>query len=215
MLDGEELTLRRTGAASALASRYLSRADAAVLLMVGTGKLAPHLIAAHAAVRNFDEILIWGRRPEAAAELAASLASSPFVLRAVDDLEAAARRADIICCATLAMEPLIRGKWLRPGQHLDLVGAFRPDMSEADTDAIVHADVYVDSLDGATREAGEIVQAIRSGRLDQSAILGDLFSLTRGTCPRRRSDDAITLFKSVGHALEDLAAAELATTGTK
>jgi ornithine cyclodeaminase len=215
MLDGAELTLRRTGAASALASRYLSRPDAAVLLMVGTGNLAPHLIAAHAAVRNLDEVLIWGRRPEAAAELAARLAPASFVLRAVDDLEAAARRADIICCATLATEPLIRGEWLRPGQHLDLVGAFRPDMSEADTDAIVRADVYVDSLAGATAEAGEIVQAIRSGRLHQEAILGDLFSLARGTCPPRTSEDAITLFKSVGHALEDLAAAELATAATK
>jgi len=217
ILDGTELTLRRTGASSALASKYLSRADAAVFLMVGTGKLAPHLIAAHAAVRDFDEVLIWGRRPGAAAELAATLTATllpgPFALTVADDLEQAVRRADIVCCATLATDPLIRGKWLRPGQHLDLVGAFRPDMSEADTEAIVRADVYVDTLAGATAEAGEIVQAMQSGLLQPGDILGDLFSLTRGTCPGRESDDAITLFKSVGNALEDLAAAELATAG--
>jgi ornithine cyclodeaminase len=164
-------------------------------------------------VRNFDEVMIWGRRPGAAAELAATLAPAPFALTVVDDLERAVRRADIICCATLATEPLIRGKWLLPGQHLDLVGAFRPDMSEADTDAVMRAQVYVDTLAGATAEAGEIVQAMQSGLLRRSDILGDLFSLTRGTCPGRQSDDAITLFKSVGNALEDLAAAELATAG--
>jgi ornithine cyclodeaminase len=215
ILDGTELTLRRTGASSALASRYLSRQDSAVFLMVGTGKLAPHLVAAHAAVRNFDEVMLWGRRPGAAAELAANLAATlapaPFTLTVVDDLEGAVRRADIICCATLATEPLIRGRWLLPGQHLDLVGAFRPDMSEADTDALMRAQVYVDTLAGATAEAGEIIQAMQGGLLDRSDILGDLFSLTRGTCPGRQSDDAITLFKSVGSALEDLAAAELAT----
>jgi ornithine cyclodeaminase len=208
-----ELTLRRTGASSALASKYLSRADAAVLLMVGTGRLAPHLVAAHAAVRDFDEVMIWGRRPGAAAELAARLAPASFALTATDDLEEAVSRADIICCATLATEPLIRGKWLLPGQHLDLVGAFRPDMSEADVDAIMRAQVYVDTLAGATTEAGEIVQAMQSGLLDRRDIVGDLYSLARGTCPGRKSDDAITLFKSVGNALEDLAAAELAMAG--
>jgi len=217
ILDGMELTLRRTGASSALASRYLSRADASVFLMVGTGKLAPHLVAAHASVRNFDEVMIWGRRPGAAAELAATLAATlapaSFALTSVDDLEEAVRRADIICCATLATEPLIRGKWLLPGQHMDLVGSYRPDMSEADMDAIVRAQVYVDTLAGATAEAGEIVQAMQSGLLDRGDIVGDLYSLARGTCPGRKSDDAITLFKSVGNALEDLAAAEMAMAG--
>jgi ornithine cyclodeaminase len=217
ILDGMELTLRRTGASSALASKYLSRADATVFLMVGTGKLAPHLVAAHASVRDFDEVMIWGRRPGAAAELAATLATTlapaSFALTAVDDLEEAVRRADIICCATLATEPLIRGQWLLPGQHLDLVGAFRPDMSEADTDAVLRSEVYVDTLAGATAEAGEIVQAMQSGLLDRRDIVGDLFSLVRGTCPGRKSVDAITLFKSVGNALEDLAAAEMAMAG--
>ncbi|MEX2126473.1 MAG: ornithine cyclodeaminase family protein [Woeseia sp.] len=215
IFDGAELTLRRMAASSALASRYLSRKDAKSLLMVGTGKLAPHLICAHATVRELSAVRIWGRRPIAAVQLAASLAPASFTPTAVDDLEAAARHADIISCATLATEPLIKGAWLHPGQHLDLVGAFRPDMSEADGEAISRSEVYVDTLSGALAEAGEIVQAMESGRLKRNDIVGDLFALTRGTCPPRQSADAITLFKSVGSALEDLAAAELASAGVR
>ena len=213
IFDGSELTLRRTAASSALASRYLSRADASKFLMVGTGKLAPHLIAAHSVVRSIDEVMIWGRRRQAAQNLAVSLGSHPCAVTVVDDLEEAVAGSDIVSCATLATEPLIRGKWLHAGQHLDLVGAFRPDMREADADAIVRADVYVDTLAGATKEAGDIVQAIESGELEEESIVGDLFALTRGTCRRRESPTAITLFKSVGTALEDLAAAELAAAG--
>jgi ornithine cyclodeaminase len=213
ILDGTELTLRRTAAASALASTYLSQKEAKSLLMVGTGKLAPHLISAHGTVRELNDVMIWGRRPNAAAELAATLAPASFTLTPVNDLEAAVRRADIICCATLASNPLIKGEWLHAGQHLDLVGAFRPDMSEADGDAVARSEVYVDTFPGALAEAGEIVQAIRCGRLERSGIIGDLFALTRGTCRARESAESITLFKSVGTALEDLAAAELATVG--
>jgi ornithine cyclodeaminase len=210
MLDGAELTVRRTAAASALASRYLSRADASTLLMVGTGKLAPHLIRAHATVRPLERVLIWGRRSESARQVAESLANEPYAITVAEDLESSARTADIISCATLATEPLIKGQWLREGQHLDLVGAFTPQMSEADSEAVARSDVYVDTRAGALAEAGEIVQALASGTLDRSDIVGDLFDLTRGTCAPRRSPTAITLFKSVGSAIEDLAAAELA-----
>ncbi len=211
MLDGAELTVRRTAAASALASKYLSRADASTLLMVGTGKLAPHLIRAHAAVRPLKRVLIWGRRLESAQRLADGFVDEPYSVTAVEDLEAAVKAADIVTCATLATEPLIKGRWLREGQHLDLVGSFTPQMSEADGDAVAVSDVYVDTYAGAVAEAGEIVQALASGKLERAAIVGDLFALTRGTCPPRRSPQAITLFKSVGSAIEDLAAAELAT----
>lgn len=211
ILDGAELTARRTAAASALASKYLSRADAATLLMVGAGKLAPHLIRAHATVRKLSQVLIWGRRPESARQLADALLNEPFSITLVNDLKAAVKRADIISCATLATEPLIRGQWLHDGQHLDLVGAFRADMSEADGEAVSLADVYVDTCAGALAEAGEIIQAVTNGLLKETDIVGDLFGLTRGTCHPRRSPQAITLFKSVGTALEDLAAAELAT----
>ncbi len=210
MLDGTELTLRRTAAASALASSFLSREDANSLLMVGTGNLAPHLIAAHATVRSIREVRIWGRRMDAARQLAETLADAEFSVTVAEDLESAAREADIISCATLATEPLIVGEWLSAGQHIDLVGAFRPNMCEVDEAAIVRADVYVDTRAGAISEAGEIVQAMRSGAISAADIKGELAELAAGEIVGRSNDSAVTLFKSVGTALEDLVAAELA-----
>jgi ornithine cyclodeaminase len=135
-LDGSELTLRRTSAASALASRHLSPPQASRLLMVGSGRLAPHLIASHALVRPIREVRIWGRDFGRARDLAASLAGGALSVEPVADLEAATRWADIVSCATLSRQPLVLGAWLRPGQHLDLVGSFTPDMREVDDDAI-------------------------------------------------------------------------------
>ncbi len=210
LIDGPMLTLKRTAAASALASSYLSRPDSERLLMVGTGALAPHLIMAHAAVRPICNVLIWGRNLEKAAKLAKRLTRREFRVEATDDLASAAEGAHVISCATLSPDPLVRGDWLRPGQHLDLVGAFRPDMRETDDTAIRRARVFVDTRDGACQEAGDIVQPLESGVLDADDIAGDLFDLTRGERAGRRFYDQITLFKSVGTALEDLAAAELA-----
>jgi alanine dehydrogenase len=209
LLDGTALTLRRTAAASALAAGFLARPDSAVHLMVGTGALAPHLVAAHAAVRPIRQTRIWGRDPQKAAALAARLVAAGTAATPVAELEAAAASADIITCATLSQEPLIRGAWLRPGTHLDLVGGYTPEMREADDSAIARARIYVDT-DAALREAGDIVQPLRSGHLAPERIVGDLFGLTRGICPGRRDPGEITLFKSVGTALEDLAAAQLA-----
>ena len=210
ILDGTELTLRRTAAASALASSYLSRKDAQSLLMVGTGNLAPHLIAAHATVRPIREVRIWGRRPAQATRIADMFSAAEFSVTVAEDIEDAARGTDIISCATLATEPLIMGEWLSAGQHLDLVGAFKSDMCEVDEAAVVRADIYVDTKAGALSEAGEIVQAISSGALRESDITGELSELASGSVNGRIHDEAITLFKSVGTALEDLAAAELA-----
>ena len=208
LLDGTALTLRRTAAASALAADFLARPDSAVHLMVGTGALAPHLVAAHRAVRPIRETRIWGRDPKKAAALAARLAHSGIAAAPVSGLEEAVAAADIITCATLAKEPLIHGAWLRPGTHLDLVGGYTPDMREADDEAIARSRVFIDT-DAALREAGDIVQPLRSGHLARERIVGDLFDLVRGICPGRRDPAEITLFKSVGSALEDLAAAEL------
>ena len=210
MLDGTELTLRRTAAASALASNYLSRSDSARLLMVGTGNVAPYLIAAHATARPIAEICIWGRRKDAAAKLAATLAASSFTVSVADDLEEAVGVADIISCATLAIDPLIRGECLKSGQHLDLVGAYKPDMREADGAAASRADIYVDTRAGAMSEAGDILLAISDGSIQTSDIKGELRDLVTGAVGGRTSDESITLFKSVGTAIEDLAAAELA-----
>jgi alanine dehydrogenase len=210
LLDGPSLTLRRTAAASALAALYLARADSARHLMVGTGALAPHLIAAHRAMRPIRETRIWGRDPDKAAALAQRLKGEGIAAAPVADLARAVAEADIVTCATLSHEPLIHGGWLRPGSHLDLVGGYTPAMREADDAAVARARVFVDTLDGATREAGDIVQPLRSGVLNPDMIAGDLFALTRGAARGRTSAAEITLFKSVGTALEDLAAAKLA-----
>ena len=209
LLDGEELTLRRTGAASALASRCLSAPGAERLAMVGTGQLAPHLIESHALVRPIREVRIWGRRAERAGAVAASLSRPQLRVEAVDDLEAAVRWADIVSCATLSQQPLVRGAWLREGQHLDLVGAFTPRMCEADDEALARAELYVDTRVGALAESGEIVGAMARGVIGAQSVRAELNELASGRF-RRSHPAAITLFKSVGTALEDLAAAELA-----
>jgi ornithine cyclodeaminase len=210
LIAGRALTVRRTAAASALAASYLARVDARHLVMVGTGALAPALIEAHAAVRPIARVSVWGRDGAKARALAARFAGAAFAVAATDDLEAAVRAADVVSCATLARDPLVRGAWLAPGAHLDLVGGFTPQMREADDAAIRRSAVFVDTRDGATQEAGDIVQPLASGVLTREAIRADLYDLARGTAPGRTAPDEITLFKSVGSALEDLAAAQLA-----
>jgi ornithine cyclodeaminase len=213
VLDGTELTRRRTAAASALAARHLARPDACRLLMVGTGALAPHIIESHAVVRPITSVRVWGRRKDRAQEIARCYAER-FDAAAADDLEAAVRWADIISCATLADSPLVRGAWLHAGQHLDLIGSFAPHMREADDDALLRAGIYVDTRAGALAESGELVQAIANGVITAAGIRGELRDLALGSVAGRRSAEEITLFKSVGTAIEDLAAAELALRGT-
>jgi ornithine cyclodeaminase len=205
-LDGQALTLWRTAAASALAATYLARPDARRMVMGGAGALAPHLVAAHAAVRPIAEVAIWNRNPERSRALAARLDRPGLRVTATEDLAGAVASADIVSAATMSREPLIRGDWLRTGTHLDLVGAYNPAMREADDAAIAGATVYVDTR-AALHEAGDIVQAIASGALTEAGIAGDLFDLCRGDAHGRRSAEEITLFKSVGTAIEDLAAA--------
>jgi len=222
LLDGTMLTKRRTACASGLASRYLSRPQSRRLLMIGTGALAPQLIRVHAKVRPIDEVAIWGRRPVQAQALARELAASlPAALgrslsvRAVSDRREAVAAADIISCATLSKTPLVEGDWLREGQHIDLVGAYTPEMRESDDRAVARARVYVDTRAGALKEAGDIVQPLANGTIAADDVVGDLFELARGERSGRPAGDttSITLFKSVGAALEDLAAAELAVGG--
>jgi ornithine cyclodeaminase/alanine dehydrogenase-like protein (mu-crystallin family) len=219
LLDGTMLTKRRTACASGLASRYLSRPESRRLLMIGTGALAPQLIRVHAKVRPIEEVAIWGRRPERAEDLARELSESlprtlgrPISVRAVSDREQAVAGADIISSATLSKTPLIEGNWLNAGQHVDLVGAYTPQMRESDDRAVERARVHVDTRAGALKEGGDIVQPLASGAIEEDDIIADLFELARGQQTGRLPGDAtsITLFKSVGAALEDLAAAELA-----
>lgn len=210
LMAAEELTSRRTAAASALAATYLARKSAEKMLMVGAGAMAPCLIRAHATGRRLTDIAVWNHNEEKAERLAATLKAEGLPVRATLDIEAAAREADIISTATLSSAPLIRGDWLKPGAHLDLVGAFTPAMRESDDQAVLRASLFVDTRTGGLNEAGDIIQPLKAGLIDESDIRADLYDLCRGTHPGRTSEDEITLFKSTGAALEDLAAAILA-----
>ena len=209
IMDGTELTLRRTACASALAADYLAKKNADTLLMVGTGNLAPHMIKAHCVVRDYSRILIWGRNEEKAERLALSLDVKDKEIVAKKDLKEASNVADVISCATLSQRPLIMGDWIKPGQHLDLVGAFTPDMAEADSKAIAMSKIVVDTYEGALSESGELINALKEGRIEKKHILSDLRQLVMEEKNIRNDSNDITLFKSVGTALEDLAAAEL------
>ncbi|MBB5576839.1 MULTISPECIES: ornithine cyclodeaminase family protein [Rhizobium] len=209
-IDGGELTARRTAATSALAARYLARADAEELLICGTGRLSLNLIQAHAEGRELKRIGIWGRDRSKAQQVADQARAFGLTVQVITDLEAAAGSADIISCGTLSSTPVVLGEWLKPGAHLDLVGGFKPDMRETDDTSIRRAQVFVDTRAGAMKEAGDIVQPLKSGVLTEDAIHAELSELVRGTRPGRTNDDDITLFKSVGAALEDLAGAILA-----
>src|SRR5436190_1067239 len=179
VMDGTLLTVWRTACASALAASYLAREDAAHLVIVGAGALAPHLVHAHAAVRPIKRVTIWNRTRGNAVKLAFALSLRGIEPEIADDLEAAVREADIVSCATLSATPLIRGKWLKKGAHLDLVGAYTPKMRDADDEAVKRARVYVDTRIGAPNEGGDIAQPLKTGVLKKDAIRGDLFDLCR------------------------------------
>jgi ornithine cyclodeaminase len=214
LIDGEALTLRRTAAVSALAAQRLARADAQTLLLVGTGKLAPFMGAAHAALLpQLRRVQVWGRRAAAAQTLAQQLRDQGLPATAVDDLETAARTADVICCATTATAPIVHGAWLQEGTHLDLVGGFTPAMREADDAAVARAAIFVDTLAGALAEAGDLVQPLQRGMIGRDAVLAELAQLVRREHPGRTDARQITLFKSVGTALADLAGARLVVKG--
>jgi ornithine cyclodeaminase/alanine dehydrogenase-like protein (mu-crystallin family) len=209
LLDGEALTLRRTGAASALASTFLSRADSRVLLVVGAGRLARYMAEAHCAARSIERVLVWGRRPERARALAAELVELGIPAQPANDLDAALAEADVVTCATTAREPVVPGKSVRDGAHVDLVGGFTRDMREVDDALVLRAELYVDTFAGTLVEAGDLVQPIERGVLARAHIRAELADLVTGRASGRRDAGAVTLFKSVGTALEDLAAARL------
>ena len=203
-----EMTYWKTAADSALAADYLARSDARSLLMVGAGALAPFLIRAHLAVRpTLTRLLIWNRSPARAEALAAAWRGAP-ALELAGDLEAAARGADIICCATASRRPLIAGEWLKAGVHLDLVGGFTPEMREADDRAVARARLFVDCRDTTLAEVGDLTQPIGRGVISADDLEADLFALCAGAHPGRRAAADITLFKSGGGGHLDLMTAE-------
>ena len=208
VLDGDELTDRRTAAVSALAADRLARADAERLLVVGTGRLSPNMARAHATVRPLTSIEIWGRNPQAAQSGAETLQAEGLPARPVADLDASIPGADIVSCVTGATSPLVRGELLAPGAHLDLVGSFQPDMRESDDAAVARATIFVDTVAGASM-SGDLAQPLADGVITETSITADLRALAAGEHPGRTSGDEITLFKSAGFAAADLAAARL------
>ena len=207
-LDGNQITSRRTAAAAALAASFLAWADASRLLIVGTGRVASLIAEAMQGVRPLTEVVVWNHRAESAEALAGRLREQGFNARASTDLAGAVAAADIISCATLSTTALIRGEWLQPGTHLDLIGSFTPAMCEADAACFERSRVYVDTLE-ALAKSGDMLRAIEVGSFNATDLAGTLAELCRGTRPGRSDAAQITLFKAVGSALEDLAAAEL------
>jgi ornithine cyclodeaminase len=208
LLDGNEITTRRTIAVSALAASFLAREDAADLLVVGAGRIAALAAAAFAAVRPIRRVAVWNRDGAKAELLATELCAAGFEAAAAASLEVAAARADIITCATPSTAPIIHGDWLRPGTHLDLIGSFTPAMREADDTCFARGRIYVDTRD-ALVEAGDLTGPIAAGVITPDDIRGSLVDLCTGRIAGRASDDEITVFKSVGTALADLTAATL------
>jgi ornithine cyclodeaminase/alanine dehydrogenase-like protein (mu-crystallin family) len=211
-MDGTEITAHRTAAAAALGADLLSRPDASRLLVLGTGRVARLLPAAFAAVRPIRSVRVWNHRAAGAAALAAQWREAGFAATAVGGepgaLEQAVRAADIVSCATLATAPLVQGTWLAPGSHLDLIGSFTPAMTEADPACFAGARVFVDT-DEAMLKAGDVLNAVAAGSFSAQALQGTLAQLCRGERPGRREAAERTVFKAVGTALEDLAAASL------
>ena len=207
IMDAPTLTVWRTAAASALASRYLSRPDASRMTLIGAGALGEYLIHAHASVRPIKQVSIWNRTPANAEALVAKFAGSGLDVTVATDLETAVRSSDIVSTATISSTPIVKGAWLKAGSHLDCVGAYRPDMRETDDECVQRARLWVDTRIGGLNEAGDVVIPLKAGVITEAHVLGDLYELARGQSPLRQSDDEITMFKSVGASIEDLAAA--------
>jgi ornithine cyclodeaminase len=205
--DAAELTARRTAAVSALASSRLSRPPSTRLLLIGSGHLIAYLAEAHCAVRPITEVKVWARTTANAQAAAARIQGRiPHLeIQVADDLAGAARRADIVCAATRTATPLIKGAWLRPGSHIDLVGGYRPDMREIDDEGVRRSKIYVDTRSGVLSEAGDLMEPIARSVISPTDILGEITDLAAST--GRTADDEVTLFKSVGWAGADLAAA--------
>ncbi|MBK7873031.1 MAG: ornithine cyclodeaminase family protein [Saprospiraceae bacterium] len=206
LFDGKALTIKRTAAASALAASFLAKEDATKLLMIGNGALAPELIKAHTTVRPIKEVLIWGRNEENVEQLIQSTDWNNLQVQRAENLQDAIHWADIISCATMSKTPLVEGAWLSPGQHIDLVGSYKPDMREADDAVIQRASIFVDTL-LAMKESGDLALPLKNGRMIPQDIQADLKALCIKNQLIRKNNQEITVFKSVGFALEDLAAA--------
>jgi ornithine cyclodeaminase/alanine dehydrogenase-like protein (mu-crystallin family) len=205
VIEGRLVTEIKTAADSVLGATYLARPDSRQLLIVGGGTVARSLIRAYTAVfPTLERVSIWTRRPEQSRALAAELSSEAIPVEAIPDLAEAAGQADIISCATMAREPVLQGAWIRPGTHVDLIGAYKADMREADDDLISSASLYVDSRETTIHHIGELMMPIASGAISEASVLGDLYDLATDGATAGRSPDEITVFKNGGGAHLDL-----------
>ncbi|MCX7550944.1 ornithine cyclodeaminase family protein [Xanthomarina sp. F2636L] len=207
ILSAKSLTAKRTAAASALASSYLSRKNSSSLLMIGTGALSVNLILAHASVRPIKKVYVWGRSLEKAKDICEQLSNEEFSISPIENIADVISEVDIISSATLSKTPLVLGSFLKTGQHVDLVGAYKKDMREADDEVLKKSSVFIDTYQGGLKESGDIVIPLKNGVINENDIKADLFELCTNKKQGRLNNQEITYFKSVGHALEDLAAA--------
>jgi ornithine cyclodeaminase len=212
VLDGGTITRLRTAAASALASTYLSRTDSAHLVLIGTGALAPDLVAAHRTVRPITKVSVWGRTPnrvKATVGAIQALEGPDFEVLPTFDLGKSVSKADIVTCATGTTKPLLEGSWLSEGTFVDLVGSFSPSKREADDQVVVRSRIFVDTFEGALSEAGDLIDPLERGIIARDRIEAELCDLISRRKRGRTNSREITLFKSVGTAIEDLAAAQM------
>ena len=203
------LTDVRTAVTSAIATKFLAREDARVLGVFGTGRQARAHIQVLPLIRHFDRVLVCGNDPAQAQVFARKMSEEVRLPVESADARTCAGQSDVLCTCTTSQVPLFDGNFLRPGTHLNLVGAFQPQAREADSHSVQNARVFVDTYDGALAEAGDLLIPIKEGAISPEHIAADLHELLAGKKPGRTSPSEITLFKSVGCALEDLATAEL------
>lgn len=208
IIDGDQITVRRTAAASALAASYLAREDATDMLIVGAGNVARALAPAYAAIRSIQTVSVWNINPEKADNLAQQLCAEGFDAHSVTDLRNAVEQADIVSCATLSRTPLIQRTWLQPGTHLDLIGSFQPAMRESDDETFADTSVFIDTAE-ALEKSGDLLSPIRNGRFNAANVQATLEDLCNGVHQGRSSAEEITVYKAVGTASEDLASAIL------
>lgn len=210
LLDGTEITYWRTAADSALGAKILAPLGPTTLLVVGAGEMSTRLVRAHRSVRpSLRRVLIWNRTQARATQVAARLSEEGIESQAIEDLAAATRTADIITACTRSHQPLVLGRDLKPGVHLDLVGGYTPATREADDEAVRRARVFVDRRESAFAGVGDILQPIANGTIGEADVLGDLYDLVGGRVAGRRAPSDITLFKNAGGAHLDLMTAEL------
>lgn len=197
IFDGEAVIFRKTSADSALGAKLLARPDARTMLMIGAGALAPYLVRAHCSVRPIDRVMIWNRTPASGQQLATVLAQEGFPAAFVEDLDTALGQADIVSSATMAGTPIIKGRFLKPGAHVDLVGSFTPEMREADDDVLLRSSIFVDH-EQTTKRSGEFLDPYARGVISPADVRGDLFGLCQRQVSGRRSAEEITLMKNGG-----------------